>query len=115
MHPSFVSSLCITFAQIIIFYIRKVLSQEEECEENYVKNCFIEYGKFAFNDTVKARTNLTFFFVSLQGITKRCRLSWLTNRTLVFSMSPNAGGECGDGVSANEYSCANGAQKTLEI
>jgi hypothetical protein len=33
-----------------------------------------------------------------QGVTKRCRLSWMT-------ISPNAGkgGSCG--VSANEYSC----------
>ena len=27
--------------------------QEEECEENYVKNCFIEYSKFAANVTNK--------------------------------------------------------------
>ena len=27
--------------------------QEEECEENYVKNCFIEYSKYATNVTNK--------------------------------------------------------------
>merc|ERR1711892_342574 len=27
--------------------------QEEECEENYRKNCFIEYEKIAFNETVE--------------------------------------------------------------
>ena len=28
------------------------LLQEEECEENYVKKCFIQYGKTAQNVTV---------------------------------------------------------------
>jgi hypothetical protein len=36
-----------------------------------------------------------------QGVTKRCRLSWLTNSALVYE--PKCGGSCG--VSANEYSC----------
>ncbi len=46
-----------------------------------------------------------------QGVTKRCHLSWLTSY-----MSPNAWGGWGGGggwgckVSANEYSCAYGAQ-----
>ncbi len=44
-----------------------------------------------------------------QGVTKRCRLSWLTNSTLVYE--PKCGGESWScGVSANEYSCAHGAQ-----
>jgi hypothetical protein len=42
-----------------------------------------------------------------QGVTKRCRLSWLTNSALVFE--PKCGGRGGGGghcgVSANEYSC----------
>ncbi len=39
-----------------------------------------------------------------QGVTKRCRLSWLTNSVLVYE--PKCGGEGGScGVSANEYSC----------
>ncbi len=38
----------------------------------------------------------------MQGVTKRCRLSWLTNS------APNAGGWEVCGVSANEYSCALG-------
>ncbi len=42
-----------------------------------------------------------------QGVLKRCRLSWLTNCALVFELK--CGGE-GGGVSANEYSCAHGAQ-----
>ena len=28
--------------------------QEEECEENFRKNCFIEYEKIAFNETVES-------------------------------------------------------------
>jgi hypothetical protein len=39
------------------------------------------------------------------SITKRCRLSWLTNSALVYE--PKCGGE---GVSTKEYSCAHGAQ-----
>jgi hypothetical protein len=38
-----------------------------------------------------------------QGVTKRYRLSWLTNNALVY-MSPNAEGGGGCGVSTNEYS-----------
>jgi hypothetical protein len=37
-----------------------------------------------------------------QAVTKRCRLSWLTNRPSY--MSPNAGGGENCGVSANEFS-----------
>jgi hypothetical protein len=37
----------------------------------------------------------------MQGVTKRGRLSWLTNSALA-----NAGGGEGCGASANEYSCA---------
>jgi hypothetical protein len=54
----------------------------------------------------------------MQGVTKRCRLSWLTNSALLLYeyMSPNAGGEGGFcGVPANKYSFAHGAQITLEI
>ena len=28
--------------------------QEEECEENFRKSCFIEYEKIAFNETVES-------------------------------------------------------------
>jgi len=35
-----------------------------------------------------------------QGVTKRCRLSWLTNTALVYEPY---------GALANEYSCAHGA------
>jgi hypothetical protein len=68
---------------------------------------------------------------SRQGVTKRCRLSWLTNSALVYEpkmpkTAPrtlflsfavyNLRGEGvgGCGVSANEYSCANGAQINFE-
>jgi hypothetical protein len=43
----------------------------------------------------------------VQGVIKRCRLSWLTNSALVYEPKCGRGG-CG--VSANEYSCAHGAQ-----
>jgi hypothetical protein len=43
-----------------------------------------------------------------QGVTKRRRLSWLTNSALVYE--PKCGGGGGCGVSANEYSCKHGAQ-----
>ncbi len=49
-----------------------------------------------------------------QGVTERCRLSWLTNSCLVQYMSPTAGGGGGCGVSANEYSCAHLAQINFE-
>jgi hypothetical protein len=42
-----------------------------------------------------------------QGVTQRCHLSWLTNSALVYEPKRGVGG-CG--VSANEYSCAHGAQ-----
>ena len=32
--------------------------QEEECEENFRKNCFIEYEKIAFNETVTSNQKL---------------------------------------------------------
>ncbi len=45
----------------------------------------------------------------MQGVKKRCRLSWLTNSALVYE--PNCEGRgWGCGVSANEYNCAHGAQ-----
>jgi hypothetical protein len=45
----------------------------------------------------------------VQGaITKRCRLSWLTNSALVYE--PKCGGGWGCGFSANEYCCAHRAR-----
>ena len=29
--------------------------QEEDCEENYIKKCYIAYENFAFNETVEVR------------------------------------------------------------
>jgi hypothetical protein len=49
-------------------------------------------------------------FCFVQGVTKRC-LHWLTNSALAFE--PKFGGGGGEGVcriSANEFSCAHGAQ-----
>jgi hypothetical protein len=47
-----------------------------------------------------------------EGVTKRSRLSWLTNSSLVYE--PKTRGEGGGcGVSANEYSSAHGAQSIL--
>jgi hypothetical protein len=43
-----------------------------------------------------------------QGVTKRCRLSWLTNSALVYEPKWGMEGGGGCGVSANEYSCAYG-------
>ncbi len=43
-----------------------------------------------------------------RGITKRCRLSWMTNSALVYE--PKCGGGVGYGALANEHSCAHGAQ-----
>jgi hypothetical protein len=41
-----------------------------------------------------------------QGFTRRCRLSWLTNRTLVYESKCGGMGGGGCGVSVNEYSCS---------
>ncbi len=47
-----------------------------------------------------------------QGLTKRCRLSWLTISALIYE--PKCGGRGGGcWVSANEHSCAHGAQKNF--
>ncbi len=48
---------------------------------------------------------------STQGVTKRCRLSWLNNSAFVYE--PKCGGGGGCGVPANEYSCAHRAQINL--
>jgi hypothetical protein len=49
---------------------------------------------------------------SNQGVTKRCRLSWLTNSALVYEIKcwGRGGGGGGCGISVNEYSSAHGAQ-----
>jgi hypothetical protein len=44
----------------------------------------------------------------LQGITKRCRLFWLTNSALAYE--PKCGDRGGLRVSADEDSCVHGAQ-----
>ncbi len=47
-------------------------------------------------------------YIETMGVTKTCRLSWLTNSTLVYEPKCGGGGSCL--VSANEYSCTHGAQ-----
>jgi hypothetical protein len=45
----------------------------------------------------------------IQGVTRRCRLAWLTNSALVSE--PKCGGKVGScGVSASKCSCAHRAQ-----
>jgi hypothetical protein len=52
-----------------------------------------------------------------QGVTKRCRLSWLTNRRpLIWAQMRREGGSCGlAGVSANEYSCTQEPKSLAKI
>jgi hypothetical protein len=40
-----------------------------------------------------------------QGVTTRCRLSWLTHSAFVYEPKCGGRGELGGGVSANEYRC----------
>jgi hypothetical protein len=56
----------------------------------------------------KAERSLFYYFYGYnQGVTKRCRLSLLTNSAIVDeSQCGERGGGGGCGVSANEYSCA---------
>jgi hypothetical protein len=49
----------------------------------------------------------TYWNVQHQGVTKKCRLSWLTNSALVYE--PKWGG-AGLRGPTNRYSCAHGAQ-----
>ncbi len=53
---------------------------------------------------------------STRGVTKRCRLYWLTNSALVYEPKCGESGEGGSRmVSANEYSCTQEPKLTLEI
>ncbi len=61
----------------------------------------------SFCNKVYQSKNLALVKLSYQRVTKTCRLSWLTNSALVYE--PKCGGG-GCGISANEYSCAHGAQ-----
>jgi hypothetical protein len=51
----------------------------------------------------------------LRGVTKRCRLYWLTNCALVHEPKCGGGGGVSCGVSANEYSRTQEFKETLEI
>ncbi len=58
----------------------------------------------------KGQTLWWCMYTIIQAVTKRCRLSWLTNRALVYEPECGGGGDGGVSASANEYSCAQGAQ-----
>jgi hypothetical protein len=57
---------------------------------------------------------VNFIHILSQGVTERCRLSWLTNSVLVYEPKSGGRGRVA-GVLANEYSCAHGAQIGLAI
>jgi hypothetical protein len=62
--------------------------------------------------TTRGRTYLC-MLTTAQGVTQRCRLSWLTNSALIYEPKCGGGGSCG--VSANECSCTyTGAQINFE-
>ncbi len=54
-----------------------------------------------------ARLSSEVLLTVVQGVKKKCRLSWLTNSALVYEPKCRGGG-CG--VSDNNYSCAHGVQ-----
>jgi hypothetical protein len=61
---------------------------------------FIQYSLFDPNHLASANYCVS---VLPRGVTKRCRLYWLTNSALVYE--PICGGEGEFRGSANEYSC----------
>ncbi len=90
------------------------------------------YGKekcalFAIYDTfcilhIRSNVQQAFDIVIIQnstqnsgkhGVTKICRLSWLTNSALVYEPNCVRKGGGGCRVSANEYSCAHRAQRNF--
>jgi hypothetical protein len=86
------------FNLIFIFRVTRIQHGPEFRGHRPVLVQFVNY-----ND--KARRVITDGFS--QGVTKRCRLSLLTNSGLVYESKCGGmgGGGCGCGVSANEYSC----------
>jgi hypothetical protein len=73
----------------------------------------LQYNKiYHFSMGSKTNDKITKNVLSGQGVTKVCRLSWLTNSALLYEHK--CGGRAGVcGVSANEYSCAHGVQINL--
>ncbi len=66
-------------------------------------------GRHFMQPKQKMSKKLTKEIISVyQGITRRCRLSFLTNSALVYE--PKCGGGENCEVPANEYSCTHGAQ-----
>ena len=54
------------------------LLQEEECEENYVKKCFIQYGKTAQNVTVNICRTPLVKDCDIDGEEVTVALQWLS-------------------------------------
>ncbi len=73
----------------------------------------LQYNKiYHFSMGSKTNDKITKSVLSAQGVTKGCCLSWLNNSTLLYE--PKCGGGCElRGLTANEYSCAHGAQINL--
>jgi hypothetical protein len=72
-------------------------------KERSMRVCQIKFRNFNLN---VLWILLSTYIAQDHGFAKSCRLSWLTNSALVYE--PKCGGSCG--VSANEHSCAHGAQ-----
>ncbi len=60
--------------------------------------------------TERDRDKATIHLKQGSRFTKRCRLSWLTNSALVYESKCKGKRGGSFGLSANEYSCAHGAQ-----
>jgi hypothetical protein len=73
-----------------------------------LRNSSYEYTGFA---ALTIMCSLRIWKLKNQGVTKRCRLSWLTNSDLVYE--PKCEGAGGCGVSANEYTAVHRSPKKL--
>jgi hypothetical protein len=74
------------------YYYNRYLRQNESCYLRYTIKDNPVLPRRAY------RVTNFFPYTALQGVTKRCRLSWLTNSSLVYEH------KCGGfGVSANEH------------
>ncbi len=104
-------------AAIFFFFCPSVLLEKQKCQHLDVLFRIMlahTFSIYAFYFALLSLGPSAFTTVQIQrvnqGVTERCRLSWLTNSSLVSE--PKCGGE-GHSVSANEYSCAHGAQINL--
>ncbi len=69
-----------------------------------VRACDVMNNVQLYSVFVASQCELALFGDDTPGVTRRCRLSWLTNWRPRIS-SPNAGGGGDCGVSANEQLC----------